>query len=268
MESSGTGSIDNALIRRAFEKVHQGFSADRTIADPELNLAYLRECDVLRLEFPAEPLNRALMNLRKSGTLDVETTHRTTFDDEDYRFASEIAIRLLERRDGTTLDEIICDPIRAAEFDEIAASISPGFIPLNYRWAALSLRKQRELIPEVAARLIRPEVVKLIELGGEIPDDIPNQPGVYKFIDSESNVTLYVGEASKLRKRLRQHAKHSDNKDLAMHLWEHGRRGIMIEYNVFPEGTSKRELRAIELEQIRITNPVFNVMGSRARADR
>lgn len=263
MESSRTSTIDNALIRQAFERVHQGFSADRTIADPELNPAYLRECAVLRLEFPAKILNRALMNLRKSGTLDVETTHRTSFDDEDYRFASEIAIRLLERRDGTTLDEIICDPTSAAEFDEIAASISPGFTSLNYRWAALSLRKQRELTPEVATRVIRPEDVKLIKLGDLIPADVPNQPGVYKFIESESNKTLYVGEASKLRRRLSQHAKHSDNKNLAKHLWEHGRGSVMIEYSVFPEGTSKRELRAIELEQIRSTSPVFNVSGSR-----
>ena len=265
MESSRTSHIDDALIRQAFEKTHLGFSADRTIADPELNSAYLRECAVQCLEFPAKYLNRALMNLRKTGTLDVETTHRTSFDDEDYRFASEIAIRLLERRDGTTLDEIICDPTSATEFDEIAAGISAGFTPLNYRWAALSLRKQRELSPEIATRVIPPKDVKLIKLGGLIPDEVPNQPGVYRFIDLESNVTLYVGEASKLRRRLSKHAKHSDNKDLAMHLWEHGRSSIMIEYSVFPDWTSKRELRAIELEQIRNTNLVFNVIGSRAR---
>ena len=262
MESSRTSTIDNALIRQVFERVHEGFSADRMIADPELNSAFLRECAALHLEFPARRLNRALMNLRKSGTLDVETTHRTSFDDEYYRFASEIAIRLLERRDGTTLDEIICDPSRAAEFDEIAASISPGFTPLNYRWAALSLRKQRELRPEVATSVIRPKDVKLIKLDDLIPDDVPNQPGVYRFIDSESNKTLYVGETSKLRRRLSQHTKHSDNKDLAMHLWQRGRSSILIEYSVFPEGTSKRKLRAIELEQIRSTRAVFNVVGS------
>ena len=262
MESSRTSTIDNALIRQVFERVHEGFSADRMIADPELNSAFLRECDVLRLEFPAKHLNRALMNLRKSGTLDVETTHRTSFDDEDYRFASEIAIRLLERRDGTTLDEIICDPTSAAEFDELAASISSGFTPLKYRWAALSLRKRRALRPEVATRVIRAEAVKLVRLAQLRPEDIPNQPGVYRFLDSKSEQTLYVGEALSLRRRLRKHAEHSDNKNLARHFWESGIDNIIVEYSVFAEGISKRELRAIELEQIRGTNAIFNVVGS------
>jgi len=48
----------------------------------------------------------------------------------------------LEKRDATTLDRIICDPERAAEFDLIAADIAPGYSSLEYRWAALSCERQ------------------------------------------------------------------------------------------------------------------------------
>ena len=124
------------------------------------------------------------------------------------------------------------------------------------------MRKRRALRPEVATRVIRAEAVKLVRLAQLRPEDIPNQPGVYRFLDSKSEQTLYVGEALSLRRRLRKHAEHSDNKNLARHFWESGIDNIIVAYSVFAEGISKRELRAIELEQIRATNAIFNVVGS------
>jgi site-specific DNA-methyltransferase (adenine-specific) len=53
-----------------------------------------------------------------------------------------MSARYLERRRGVSLDDLICDPDIAAEFDKLASELAPGFTSLEYRWAALALRKR------------------------------------------------------------------------------------------------------------------------------
>lgn len=262
MESSRScGGIDRKLLAKAFGTVHKGYSADRVVSDPALNVVFLHACVEIGISATASELNTALLNLRKVGGWLPTTTKRTSFDDDNYRFASEIAIRILERRHAITLDGVLCDPSIAAEFDELANSISPGYSPFEYRWAALKLRKKRSLLPEISARLLRPESVQLAKLDELDLQMIPRQPGVYAFIDSQSKQTLYIGEASDLRHRLATHSDHSDNKLLARHLWQHGRSLVHVEYYVLPAETSKRELRAFEAEQIQSRRPLFNICG-------
>jgi hypothetical protein len=226
-----------------------------------LNSAFQSACEQLGVLGSPADRNRALLNRRKSGDLSIETTKRTEFDDDPYRFASEIAIRILERRDQKTLDDVLCDPERVLEFDELATSIVPGYRPLQYRWAALALRKSRNLAPEVVTRLLRPEEAHLVRFVELDVDSLPRQPGVYSFIDASSRTVLYIGEASSLRVRLSTHLDHSDNKYLARHLWDNDTEQILVEYYVLPNGTSKRELRAIENEHILRRQPLFNIAG-------
>lgn len=261
MEPGRPSGVNRDLLRKAFESSHQGYSADRVITDPELNAAFLAECQRFGLDAPPRELNRALMNLRKSSGLGVKTTRKTLLDVDEYRFAAEIAIRMLERRDGVTLDDVLCDPMLAVGLDELAQNIAPGYTPLEYRWAALGLRKQRKLEPEIVSKLLRPQDATLVRLTELSLQNVPAAPGVYVFLDAHSKQALYVGEASNLRQRLGKHIDHSDNKMLAQHLWRQGPKDVVTEYYVLPGGTSKRELRAIELEQIRSRNPRFNVAG-------
>lgn len=156
-ETRSDRSLKKQGICNAFQAIAQGFSTDRVIADPDLNQPFLRECRERDLTAPDEDLNRCLLNARKANHLsDYKTTKRTSFaDSDDYEFASEMAIRFLERRDQTTLDQVLCSPRLAAEFDEIAARICPGYSPLQYRWAALALRKKRRLKPEHMGHVIQ-----------------------------------------------------------------------------------------------------------------
>ena len=243
---SGSGGI-NAAVRCAFLGVCAGYSPDRIVADPEFNSAFLTECAKLGLDVEPSQLNRNLLNLRKMGLLaDVPTTKRTSFPEEDgYRYASEVAVRFLEKRDLVTLDEIICDPARARVFDTVASSIVPGHKPLEYRWAALNLRKSRRLRPEILSHVIRPAGVKLGPVSGLNVADIPVSQGLYIF-HSAAN-TLYVGEAANLRIRLAKHVDHSDNRDLARWFWEHGITDVSLEIQELPSSTTKRERRAWKL---------------------
>ncbi len=245
-------------IVQAFHLTSQGFSPDRVVADPDLNRAYLTECGRLGMGSDAAKLNRSLLNCRKRGALRGLASRRTILKDQpEYRFAAEIAARFLERENGITLDDIICDPGHAERFDEIARTIVPGGNPLEYRWAALNLRKQRRLEPELLARVAPPSRVLRFRVSGLSLAAVPPCPGLYIFYSNRA--TLYVGECENLQNRIRKHIDHSDNKELARWLWEFGDGSLHLELQVLDRSITLRIRRALEMELIRSRSPVFNV---------
>lgn len=248
-----------SLIEFAFDAVRCGYSADRVVADPVINSQFINECRQRGLQDPAATLNRRLLNLRKKRRLSGRPrAKRTHFPDEDeYRFAAEIAVRFLERRDGVTLDGIVCDPETAKEFDRIAERIAPGYNSLQYRWAALNLRKAKKLEPELVARIAPPIDIINIPVKEVMLDTIPPSPGVYLFICEDK--LLYVGETKNLRIRMAKHLDHSDNKGLARWIWEYGTENLHLEMQILESQTKARVRKALELELIRSRNPIFNV---------
>ena len=131
---------------------------DRVIADPQLDEAFLAKCSKLGLSDDPVLLNQWLFRLRKAGKLvQLATQRRTEFNwaqVDRYIFASEIAWRKMYDIENRSLDAIFCNPIDAAEFDRIAMSYAPGFTPLQYRWAALKLRKASKDVRERPNNLI------------------------------------------------------------------------------------------------------------------
>ncbi len=246
------------LLLEAFERTCQGYSPDRIVADPELNDAFLEECVRLGILESAKVLNRALLNLRKSGGLRGKKSKRTTFPNQaDYLFASEIAVRFLERRDHVSLDDIICDPALALEFDQVASRVYPNVSPLQYRWAALSLRKAQRLQPELLARIEPPISIETFQVINLDVAKISREQGLYLFYTTHH--VLYVGEAENLQTRIRKHIDHSDNKGLARWLWQFGPDELHLEIQVLDKSTTLRIRRALESELIGSRKPVFNV---------
>ncbi len=108
-------------IINAFLEVRNDAPSDAVIADQELNRRFLDACRRRGVEGSDEAINRTLLNARKAGYLKgIESKRVMVRNQDSFRFASEIAVRYLERRDGKTLDQILCDPARAPEFDKIA----------------------------------------------------------------------------------------------------------------------------------------------------
>jgi predicted GIY-YIG superfamily endonuclease len=243
----------------AFDDTNRGFSADRVVADPLLNAQFIERCKVLDVKNPPVEINLQLLNLRKAGLLRGRPRSiRTSFHDEDsYRFASEIAARFIEKRDGTTLDRIICDPETAVSFDTIASEIAPGYLSLQYRWAALNLRKSRSLRPELISHVVRPKSVSFAAVEGLKESELSEQQGIYIFYSSTE--TLYVGEGGNLRNRVAKHLDHSDNKNLARWFWSNGFRDVRLEVQVLDANTSTKVRRALEAELISTRRPIFNV---------
>jgi site-specific DNA-methyltransferase (adenine-specific) len=194
-------------VTDAFQQSHDGYSADRIVADPELNLAFVETCQRFGLAGDARTWNTLLFRLRKAGKLaTIETSRQTTvsWDDcDDYLFASEIALQiLLDASVALSIDEILCDPLLAEQFDETASRFAPGHAPLEYRWAALKLRKQAKTARNRSSVLKPPS-----RLGDKIPvkelntRKLPDAAGVY-VVGEHGSSKLYVGEATNLRHRL------------------------------------------------------------------
>lgn len=253
----------NYQALQAFLRTRNGYSPDAVIADPALNARFLaarRELGAGETDFE---LNHCLCNLRKSKRLEGHpTTKRVNLRHKDeYEFAAEIAARFLERRQDTTLDRIICDPVLAQEFDRIAPELAPGFSLFEYRFAALNLRKARRLRPEIGPQLLPATQVESFRVADLDINRIPKSQGIYLFHYKDEGL-LYLGEARNLRDRIRKHLDHSDRRDLARWLWEHGSDDLYVEIHVLPAGTTGAARKAVELELIRSRKPRFNILGA------
>ena len=215
VRSSHDGAAERQLehtlqgIIAAFAATHAGCSVDRMVVDPDRNVQFTAACRERSLAGDPRSWNMLLFRLRKGGKLaHLDTVERTRLSWEEcdpYLFASEIAWRmLLDDERAVSLDEILCDPYLAAEFDAIAGRLAPGYRPLEYRLAALKLRKQSKLARVRAASLSPPaRLGKPTPLGEFEPAVVPAGSGVY-LIGTPKSGRLYLGETVNLRRRLSQ----------------------------------------------------------------
>ena len=202
-EISRAQSLFEKGLLEAFGKVNDGYSLDRVIADQDLNVALAEQCRLLGLPGEARTWNQALFNLRKRGRLAGIPTQRRTDIKWEYcdafLFASEIAWRELLEKGAKSLDEILCDPALAGEFDRAAARFAPGFKPLEYRWAALKLRKMAQAA-RTRAKVLKPARFKR-PMGAftAASERAPESAGVY--LVSTADEKIYVGESLNLKNR-------------------------------------------------------------------
>jgi len=101
--------------------------------------------------------------------------------------------------------------------------------------------------------------VILVSLNELLMDAIPSAPGIYCFLSRKE--TLYIGEASCLRTRLKKHLQHSDNRLLARWIWQEGIGDLRVELHMLPDNVTTKIRKAMEVELIRSRKPQFNVVG-------
>jgi site-specific DNA-methyltransferase (adenine-specific) len=144
----------NSVIS-AYQKCGRGFPADYILCDKEINQEFVAECLKQGLGGNAFVWNHFLLNLRKAGKLPKSTRQPaqvTTQEMNRYEFASEVAWRLLAIDYRKTLDDILCSPEFAAEFDRLAMEFGPvGVTSLEYRRAVVAMRKRTKPARTTAA---------------------------------------------------------------------------------------------------------------------
>jgi DNA modification methylase len=195
----------------AYQQAGQGYPADYILCDKELNEAFIAECRKRAAGGNAYVWNRYLLQLRKTGKLPRAAKRPSQITPEQmyqFGFASEIAWRLLAIDYQKTLDEILCSPDFANEFDRLAALFGPQdtwISHLDYRRAALSIRKRSKLARTTAAEKFSDWMRKTTRLPQiAIDADLAQlaHPGV--FVLCSGGVGFYVGESPNMQLRIEQ----------------------------------------------------------------
>jgi DNA modification methylase/predicted GIY-YIG superfamily endonuclease len=208
------------LVRDAivdsFYAAHRGYSIDWLLADPNLQEAFHEACRETGLIGSPADWNRELLRFRKTGEFPkrgpIQKVHVADEELDRYNFAAEIAWRLAsDKFPGASLDEIFCDPAKAAFFDRTSKRFAPGFEPAQYRWAALRLRKaSRDLVDEVKRYhfvFSKRDFGRFISCDHFDASRYAGVPGIY-LLRGEAKQPLYVGRTIDLGRRLEQHAEH------------------------------------------------------------
>jgi hypothetical protein len=251
------------LVIRAFLDTRDGYSPDYAVACPEANARFLQRARQLGVGGREADINRLLLNARKASKLKgqpSEKEYRLSSEYEPWIFASEWAMRHLQRllvKESdrlVALDDILCDPARAARFDEVVARIKPGFAKLDYRWAALGMRKKGKSTPAARDLKVRLERQMTFDdaLGGA-----PHGPGLYLIRCATGAV--YVNHATDLRDQIDRHTKLSGEELIPNWLTEGFGRPSGMSY-AYLAGITTDKLREVRISGVAEYRPWLNLL--------
>jgi hypothetical protein len=257
MEDVAASRLD--IIIQAYEKVRDLWSSDRVIADPVLNKKYTTCCRQLGLPGSAYEFNRELMNARKANKLaHLRKAKPFRLDPslvDKFYFACELAIRFFKLTKGVTVDQILCDPHLAAEFDQFAAKLAPGFTSLDYRWTAFSVRKRGGLkrnLQDISNLPEPPDFSSADHIRNLRLSKIPDVAGFYMF--SSDDDAIFLNQTNNLQVRLTKHMQNSGERGLPACLWEKP-----LQISVTPRPDMRLgERKIIELLEVTTRNPLYN----------
>lgn len=213
--------LQQQAIIDAFLGVHQGYSVDWLLCDPDLQHAFHKQCRVAGLLGRPGDWNKELLRLRKAGLLtrpEGEPTSRAWLKKVEFNpeardaflFAGEIAWADLARRyPDWSLDALLCSTAKADEFDRVASRYIKDRSPAELRWAALYLRKARHAMAAEAKQyhyvLATRDFGRFQPWGRTRFDKLDGQPGLY-LLRNKAKAPLYLGQTLDLGGRLATHA--------------------------------------------------------------
>lgn len=249
------------LVVKAFLEVRNDRgSTDLYVADPDRNKRFLSKCRQLGIQGSDYAINKKLLYARKLGHLRKLRSVKTSFDSEDYAFASEYAATELRYETRSSIDDILCNPLLAARFDAIASGLAPGFSSLEYRWAILSIRKSAgRSANKWKPGYPMPSLAGQFGLVHDPLELIPRSEGVYLI--SEKDNPLYARSTHDLRHGVELHRRPSAVSALADASWRPALDDFIVSYAVV---SPPKLLRPVETKIIEERKPLFNVPRSRA----
>lgn len=190
-------------VIEAYKKVGQGYPADYILCDAELNKEFVSQCRKSGTGGSPFIWNHHLLHLRKQSKLPRSTRRPGRISASEmnrYGFASEVAWRLLAIDYEKTLDDILCSPEFAAEFDRLAAMFGPEDVTaIEYRRAALSIRKRTKPARDTAAEQFGNWLTKELKAVSIHSSCKPKLevPGV--FLLRHDHASIYAGESENIR---------------------------------------------------------------------
>ena len=265
---------NDVLVVRSYLEIRESYSADKVVADPVADRAFLDRCRELGATGTDFELNWTLMNARKSGLLPsqrsigLKTKPFYAADSDPYEYACEIAARHVQRQAmkdprysslrDVSLDRIICDPSLVAMFDDVATKLAPGFAALDYRWTALGLRKANRLEKDPsAAKQVQPPEVDIIGPTTRVKaSQLPASQGLYLLRSDDASI--FVGETDNLRHRIERHIEYCGSSCFPNWLYRPKSGPVRLGIVSLP-GKEEPARRPLELALIKELKPIFNL---------
>jgi hypothetical protein len=258
--------VDVETVVKAFMAVRNARgdngSSDLYVADPNRNAVFIHECRRHGIKASEYSINKKLFYARKNGYLKGLDSDRTSINYERQAFACEFAATELRYKLGATVDDILCDPGTATEFDSIAGRITPGLTPLEYRWAILGIRKAagrsvKEVLP---AGYKMPAFSHSFRLVTDAINRVPDTSGIYLLFERQR--LLYTRATEDLRMGLELHRAPTVLGAITEKLWKPKPENFIVNYEVIEE--KKAFLHAVEKRLVDERHPLFNVSRSAA----
>lgn len=199
--------VEKGLVD-AYKTACKGYSTDFVLCDPDLNDSFVTACKKNSLPGGPAVWNQLLLRIRKAGKLPRSSRSKqrlTSAAMDPYSAASEAAMQLLSLDYGLTLDDILCSPMAAAEFDRLAEQFCEGYSAFEYRWGALAIRKRAKKSKKLAEEHFREWLDKQLPRATPLDRCLSKKheiPGVYVVVDQGD--PLYVGETLDVGGRVRQ----------------------------------------------------------------
>lgn len=209
-KSSFDADTERAVVE-SYTLASNGFPADYLLCDPELNAAFIKECMKRGIGGSAFIWNHFLLNLRKAGKLPNATKRPdpvTAQEMDEFGYASEVAWRLLAIDYQKTLDDILCAPEFATEFDRLSRLFGPVDkvgTSLDFRRIAVSIRKRSESARSSAIENFGEWISKTKKMPHVRLDkglDELEVPGV--FLLCSNDIGFYAGESENIRVRIEE----------------------------------------------------------------
>jgi hypothetical protein len=257
----------DSIIIRAFAEIHNGYSIDRTLADPLLAARFVERCQKLGVDAPHTAICRRLLRLRKAGGFPIRTTKKDELDPHPFLIPAELAFAKLRYRYDASYDDLLADPVVGKAFDDNVVKVGRSGDVVAYRWAALYLRKnvwsRRNSDVKKSARLDISKAHwqhpgRLLEVR---LDDVPNTEGVFSL--REPDRYLFLSQSENLRAGVGIFQDANVLASVGNHFWSPSPESITVAF-VRPEDLGGMNLGRFESKALKTYQPIFNMLPKAA----
>jgi hypothetical protein len=245
--------VCDVFLKLRTERGDRG-TTDLYVADPERNSTFLNRCRKCGIKASDYKINKSLYNARKDGYLRNLKSIKTTVKYGAFAFASEFAATDLRYTEGSSIDDILCDPLLASKFDSIASAITPGFTPFEYRWGILSIRKSGRH-NKLEKSFEMPAFKDIFRVVSDPIEQIPRQRGVYLLYENQK--LLYTKSTENLRQSIDAHRNPNLIRAITETLWMPDPKSFIAKFEEIDRPIGY--LQAIERRIVEERHPVFNV---------
>lgn len=255
----------DATIVQGFKKHHRGFAIDRFLADPDLVEAFLDDVRKNGVDAAAAQINRRLLRIRKAGQLKVPTTAEDRRDLTPFLIPAELAVAQLGYRFDATYDDLLADPEIGNAFDELALKLGGTGTRVDYRLAALHLRKNiRSRKGKEAEELLNFGVTDLNDRWKAIGPishldqaQVPTTEGIFAI--SEPNRFLYLTRFANIKAGLDRFRNPALLSGIGNHFWKPSVESLSVQL-IRREEAKGCSFRLLELKALEIYRPIFNLL--------